>query len=144
MNHFTELCYVNIDGRRIRLAKDFTFWVSENEAIIVPEGFECDGQSYPRLLQMIDTPQGRGAKAGVCHDYLYWLNCRPAGNGKNYDRKAADDVYFRALQASGINAVSCRIRYRALRLFGWAAWNAHAKRISEENLKVNKPAETTA
>lgn len=136
MNEFSRLVYENIDGRRIRLTEPFAFRVSKDEIIVVPEDFECDGQSYPRLLQMIDTPQGKGARAGVVHDYLYWLNGRPAGNGKSYDRKAADDIYFAALKASGLNAVSCAVRYRALRMFGWAAWNSHSKRIAKENVKA--------
>lgn len=130
---FSPLRYENIDGRTIRLTEPFAF-CGEDSIIVVPAGFECDGQSYPRILQMIDTPQGHGAKAGVIHDYLYWLNGRPASNGKTYDRKAADDVYFAALKASGINPISCAVRYRALRMFGWAAWNSHTRRIAKENV----------
>jgi len=126
---FSPLRYENLDGKRIRLTEDFTFNVSAVERICVPAGFECDGQSYPRLLWMIDTPQGKGARAGVVHDYLYSLNGRPCSNGKCYTRKEADQIYRRALEAAGINAFSRAVRFRALRWFGWAAWRSHAKRI---------------
>ena len=137
---FTPLRYENLDGHSIRLLEPFEFHLADGDVIRVPAGFECDGQSYPRLLQFIDTPQGRGAKAGVVHDHLYWLNGRPASNGKTYSRKEADDIYYDALKASGLNLVSCAVRYRALRLFGWAAWNAHTKRVQKE--KMVRPLET--
>lgn len=131
---FTPLVYENLDGDRIRLVQPFEFHLDDGDTIRVPAGFECDGQSYPRLLQFIDTPQGHGAKAGVVHDHLYWLNGRPASNGKCYSRKDADNIYYDALKASGLNPLSCAVRYRALRMFGWAAWNTHARRIQKEKM----------
>lgn len=132
---FTPLRYENEDGELLRLASDFEFHRSAKEIISVPSGFECDGQSYPRLLWIIDTPQGKGAKAGVVHDYLYYLNGRPhPKTGRHYTRAMADGVYRDALKACGLNRVSCFVRYHALRWFGRFAWNAHAKRIRKENL----------
>lgn len=131
---FSPLRYENIDGRKIRLVEDFAIYL-DGETILVPAGFECDGQSYPRLLWMIDTPQGKGARAAVVHDFLYSLNGKPSPSGKCYSRKEADDVYYRGLKAAGVNPISCAVRYRALRMFGWAAWNSHARRIKKESLE---------
>lgn len=132
----TPLRYENVDGRVLKLTESFTYHVGSEDSkefITVPAGFECDGQSYPRLLWFIDTPQGRGAKAGLVHDYLYWMNGRPLPEtGISYDRLRADQIYREALEVSGVNVVSRNTRYRALRAFGWSAWNKHTKRIAKE------------
>lgn len=132
----TPLVYENLDGRKLRIAKGFTYRVGSedsSEVIRVPEGFVCDGQSYPRLLWFIDNPQGRGAKAGVVHDYLYWLNGRqPSPLAKTYNRAESDAIFKEALEVSGVNWLSRNVRYAALRMFGWAAWNAHSNRIRKE------------
>lgn len=132
---FTPLRYENLDGSEIRLIEDFEFHVAEDHTICVPAGFTCDGQSIPRLLWILDTPQGRGARAGMVHDYLYWLNGRPhPQTGRTYSRAAADKIYRAALAASLLNPVACFVRYTALRWFGWMAWNSHARRIRREKL----------
>lgn len=131
---FTPLRYENKDGSIIKLIEDFEFhtgWKNV-EVIRVPVGFECDGQSFPRLLWMIDTPQGKGAKAGVVHDYLYWMNGRQLPNGHHYSRKHSDRIYREALIVTGLSPFRSAVRYYALRLFGWIAWNEHADRIAKE------------
>ena len=133
---FTPLKYENRDGI-IRLEEDFEFHAGENQEdiICVPAGFECDGQSYPRLLWMIDNPHGLGAKAGVVHDYLYWLNGRPEPkSGRSYTREQADNIYLQALVETGLGGWRAKIRYWALRIFGSFAWASHAKRIRKEKL----------
>lgn len=133
----TPLRYENIDGKLIKLTEAFEYRVGSEdsqEVIRVPAGFTCDGQSYPRMFRFVDHPQGKGAKAGVIHDYLYHLNGRPVPEtGKTYDQKASDRIFLEALETSGVNAVSRRTRYRMLRMFGSFAWNSHAKRIAKEN-----------
>ena len=85
------------------------------------------------LLGVDITPQGKGARAGVIHDRLYWLNGRPDPfTGRTYDREASDKIFREALQVSGVNPVSRFIRYWGLRLGGWKAWNDHTKRIAKE------------
>lgn len=132
----TPLRYENIDGATLVLTEAFTYHVGQEdsgEEITVPVGFRCDGQSYPRLFWFIDHPQGQGAKAGFIHDYLYWLNGRQLpGTGRNYNRAQADQIYLEAAMVSGVQNWRARFRYRMLRMFGWAAWNTHAKRIARE------------
>lgn len=132
----TPLRYENVDGKKLKLTESFTYHVGSewsDEDITVPAGFECDGQSYPRLFWFIDHPQGDGAKAGFIHDYLYWLNGRVLpGTERNYDRKQADAIYLEALMVSGVSKWRSRFRYRMLRMFGGLAWNSHSKRIAQE------------
>lgn len=143
----TPLIYENLNGRKLRIVEAFEYHVGEEnsgERIRVPAGFVCDGQSYPRLLWFIDTPQGKGAKAGIIHDYLYWLNGRPVPEtGICYDRKASDKIFREALKVSGVNAFSRNVRYRALRMFGAMAWNSHTKRIQREQ-GIKPPTHPTA
>lgn len=127
------LVYENIDGSRLRLKVAFVYWWRCTSSITVPEGFECDGQSYPRMFWFVDHPQGRGAKAGFVHDYLYWLNGRPdPRTGLEYDRAKSDRVFLDALIDSGVGKFRARFRYRMLRMFGMFAWNKHSKRIKKE------------
>lgn len=134
MSSFTSpLRYENIDGRTLRLTEAFSYRVGSEdspEVITVPAGFECDGQSYPRLFWFIDTPQGQGAKAGFIHDYLYSMNGRPLPvTLLSYDRLRSDGIFYEALIVSGVGKIRAAARYAALRLFGSFAWNAHTKRI---------------
>jgi hypothetical protein len=132
----TPLRYENVDGKKLKLTESFTYHVGSEgsgEAITVHAGFECDGQSYLRLFWFIDHPHGIGAKAGVVHDYLYWLNGRLSeGVVKSYNRKQADAIYLEALIVSGLSKWRSRFRYRMLRIAGWWAWNSHSKRIAQE------------
>jgi hypothetical protein len=141
MSSFTsKLIYEHLGGGMIRIAVPFEYRVGgedSDEVIRVPEGFECDGQSYPRLLWMIDTPQGEGAKAGVIHDFLYWMNGRPMDDGRRYDRKAADQSVRDALVVSGVAPFRAAVRYRMLRIFGGLAWKAHTRRIKKESAGKN-------
>lgn len=141
----TPLRYENLDGRKLAILEGFDYRVGSedsSEVIRVPAGFVCDGQSYPRLLWFIDNPQGRGAKAGVVHDFCYWMNGRPMPvTGKSYDRAASDAIFKEALEVSGVNWLSRNVRYAALRMFGWAAWNAHTKRIRQEAIEENEARE---
>lgn len=83
------------------------------------------------LLGVDITPQGKGVKAGVIHDYLYWLNGQPVPEtGISYNREASDKIFREALKKSGVNPVSRFVRYWSLRIAGWKAWNDHAKRIA--------------
>lgn len=132
----SPLRYENLDGERLRLTEAFVYRVGDAESteiIRVPAGFECDGQSYPRLLWFVDHPQGKGAKAGFVHDYLYWLNGRPVPEtGRGYDRKRADQIFHEALLVSGVGRFRAWVRFRALRLFGGVAWRKHGQRIERE------------
>lgn len=127
------LIYENLEGKRLRLTSPFTFREKGDEQgdfVYVPIGFVCDGQSYPRALRFIDHPQGKGLRAAVIHDYLYWLNGHlcPYTNRK-YSRKTSDTIFKKALLASGINPLSSEIRYRMVRLFGRIFWNIQSELI---------------
>jgi hypothetical protein len=135
------LRYENSDGESIVLLEPFIYRVSDETAIVVPAGHKCDGQSYPRPLWFIDHPQGKGVKAGVVHDYLYWLNGAPLPETERaYTRRAADEIFRKALIDSGVNSFRAWVRWCGVRVGGWKAWNQHKWRIEDEKAELYRAA----
>lgn len=84
--------------------------------IRVPRGFVTDFASVPRGLWNIFPPMGKYNGAAIVHDYLYRRTV--------LDREICDAVLLEAMQALGVNWLSRRLIYRAVRLFG-----GHARHI---------------
>jgi hypothetical protein len=103
-----------LPGRRWRLARALVYQsVVANARLYVPRGFECDGNSLPRLAWLVALPTDY-AEAGMVHDWLY----RQYG----YSRQLADRVYREALQVLGMGWWRRNLRYCALRMAGWWAY----------------------
>lgn len=97
----------------------------DNGPITVPEGFECDLASVPRVLWFFVSPWDI-ARAAVIHDYLYRVMARGELHEKmpradfNRLRKHADDIFYECMTAleppiSGFRRSAC---YCAVRVFG--------------------------
>jgi hypothetical protein len=82
----------------------------------VPEGFETDLASIPRMLQWLPHlhPNGRCRRSAVLHDWLY--------QEKYSTRQGADLIFREALQAEGLSERTATVYYWAVRLFGGKAW----------------------
>lgn len=85
----------------------------------IGEGFTTDGASIPRALWRLcghpfETPR---VVAALAHDWLYASHAT--------DRKTADMVFRALCVLVGVGKVRAAVEYRALRLFGWAAWRSH-------------------
>lgn len=102
------------DGRRARLLQPFRVNV-EGRGIEAPKGFETDFASVPRVFWRIVPPWGRYSPAAVIHDYLYFTGQVP--------RAEADAVFLTLMERLGVPAWKRSIMYRAVRIFGKAAWN---------------------
>lgn len=92
------LCYVSniaIDGKYV---------------IIVPEDFETDFASVPRLPLSYLTAGNTAHKAAVVHDYLY-------ENGIG-TKELADKIFLEAMEVSGIAAWRRTLMYWAVVLGG--------------------------
>lgn len=107
---------------RYRLEKSLKIKLSNGFTYMIPEGFEWDLSSVPRLLWGLLPPDGSFELASMIHDYLY-IN-------KITTRKFADDeMLLWSKVVSGTNSkVSLRnfdnqVRYIAVRLFGRVVWN---------------------
>lgn len=88
------------------LTKDYILY-----DILVPEGFEFDGASTPRILWSLLPPFKRVKKAACIHDYL----CSKA---KNSDERAkADKIFMQALHDTAkISWIRIKIAYCGVRI----------------------------
>lgn len=97
--------------------------------VTVPVGFRYDGESIPSALQGIAPPFGQSRRAACVHDYLYkhagWQD--EEGVWHRIDRLTADRVYLELALLKGLPQWRALMRYRVLRLVGWAAWRKHRK-----------------
>jgi hypothetical protein len=107
------------NGRSARLIQPYRVGTAAGRIIDVPQGFETDFASVPRLFWRIVPPWGRYSPAAVVHDFLYHT-------GK-VSRKKADGIFLELMAKLAVPLWKRFLMYWAVRLFGWFAWNAHAK-----------------
>lgn len=89
----------------------------------VPEGFESDGASVPRLFWRVVFPPGdeKALRAAILHDYIY--RAHPDG----WTRADADAMFRDTLIEDGVPLVSANLAYAGVRLFGALAWRKGGK-----------------
>lgn len=80
--------------------------------VVVPAGFETDFASIPFPASKIYKPDGPWKKAAVVHDFL----CGRGGSGLS--RRMADNVFYEAMRADGVNLLVATAFWCYLRL--WA------------------------
>jgi hypothetical protein len=97
-------------NRKVQLLEDLRF-LDNDEEIIVPKGFRCDGSSIPRFFwRVCGAPTSHtNLRPGILHDYLY--------RNKIFDRKKCDKIYYRALRSCGKSWIVAKLMYYALRGF---------------------------
>lgn len=96
------------------LLEDFSYdigYLGSGKTIKVPRGFVSDGLSIPSFARMLFPILGRGAKAGVLHDYLLW---------QGWERKPAADVFLEALEVLGVPKFRRTLMYWAVKYWPWA------------------------
>lgn len=105
------------DGRRWRLIEAFRYRIGSRRSpfvLTVPTGYVTDFASVPRVFWALWPPWGRYGKAAVLHDYLY--------SRVDICRMLADAVFFEAMTALQVGAVTRWALYLAVRLFGWTVY----------------------
>ena len=86
----------------------------------VPEGFQTDLESIPRVLPLAYAIlYGTAHKASVVHDWLYTKG--------NISRKIADDTLYEAIRVTGEPRWKAWAIWLGVRAGGWIAWNRHRK-----------------
>ncbi|QCD52795.1 DUF1353 domain-containing protein [Campylobacter sp. RM16192] len=86
-----------------------------SDLVVIPAGFIFDGASVPKLFTNIFPKSGaRYDRAACLHDWLYAT--------QTTSRKEADDLFLQAMKADGVNWITRKTIYRAVRMFGWSAW----------------------
>mgnify|MGYP001041562264 CR=1 FL=1 len=100
------------DGRTVRICEPFAYVRANGEAYEVPADFVCDGASIPRILWPLSGGpfEGKHRAAALVHDYLYRLFIGTRAN--------ADRVFYEGMRCCGVNVISARAKYTAVRLFG--------------------------
>lgn len=108
----------------ILITKDIPY-IYHGKRYIIPVGFKSDGASIPRWFwRLIGHPfDMRYLPQAIFHDYLY--------NRQILTRAESDRVLYEDTKATCSWLRRWAI-YRALRWFGWIAWNNH-KKANEEN-----------
>lgn len=89
---------------------DYTAFLKINDkevSITIPEGFESDGGTIPRVFGYFSDLAFRGY---FVHDYIYTTNI--------YSRKEADKILKSCLEYEGVSFMDRNIIYLAVRLFG--------------------------
>jgi len=124
------------DLRRFRLLEPATYaWCHEAHSycLVVPEGFEHDFASVPRLLWMVISPIDLGL-ASMFHDWIYRHQGRVTtlawdpGEGRwaprerPWVRRDADRLFARIMREQAVARWRRRLAFRAVRLFGGRAW----------------------
>ena len=98
----------------------------------VPNGFETDLASVPRLPFLYWTVGARARKGAVVHDYLYQF--------QPVSRQEADAVFYE-LAALEEGTVVAGLMWGGLRVGGWRVWGQHeARRHRFENARVERRA----
>jgi hypothetical protein len=117
---------------RFRLLKDFPVWV-DDEWIIMPEGFETDLSSVPRVPLVYYWLGGRGHKEGILHDWLYKTNMFP--------REDCDDIYYWALKSERKSKAVCWAMWKGVRIGAEKVYVAYGLALEEQikkDMKTNQ------
>lgn len=92
------------------------FILPGGEVLRVPQGFEFDGASIPKMAQwLIGPPMGKYALAANIHDWLYMS--RLLGDTKK-GRKQADKLFKTVLIQLGISRWRTKMMFLAVRIGG--------------------------
>jgi len=83
--------------------------------IVVPKWYVTDFASVPWYGQEVIDPQGPTARAAIVHDWLYTI-------GEPGKRQEADDTFYRAMIAFGVDEFHARVAYNAVRAGGQAGY----------------------
>lgn len=100
----------NNTAKTWKLLQPFIFVDEVEGPIDVPARFTTNGLTLPRIPLVLAMFDNYGFPAAVVHDYLY------AASGVG--RKESDQVFYRALRASGVARWRASLMYAGVRLFG--------------------------
>lgn len=106
--------------KQYRLLKSVHIELSNGDRIVIRKGFEWDLSSSPRIVWSLLPPDGDFEIASLIHDWIYQ-------KGYSNRRFADKEMYLWSKASNGTQKVSLKnidnkIRYFAVRLFGWIVW----------------------
>lgn len=123
----TKLDVTPVDGSTDywTLNNDLLLYIDGPYYVIVPEGFDTDFASVPRLLWTIIPKWGTYGKAAVVHDFMY--------RHKQLPRDKADLIFHDCMIYNGVPAWKAKLMYLAVRAFGGFSYG----KIVTPGLKVD-------
>ncbi len=133
MSSFTKNLSIEPISKDIwRVNKAFEYHVgyeNSTQRIKIPAGYLTDGISIPRFCWVIvgHPLSGEAVQASVIHDFLYQYGL--------YDQKRSDDIFLEALIVLKVPVWKRQVMFRALRFFGWIAWN-QARKNDKKNIEM--------
>lgn len=112
MNKFNTPLDIRIVGDQLFMLLTALEYEEKEFTIRVYSGFKFDGASIPRILWSIaGCPMGGKYSSASCiHDALY--------ASRLFARKDCDKIFHRAMLASGVDIVTAKQMYLAVRKFG--------------------------
>jgi Protein of unknown function (DUF1353) len=117
-------------------------WVPEPQQrgysqVTAPQGFVTDFASIPRVFWSALRPDGDYTYPAIIHDYLYWT--------QRTTREEADQILRFGMEDFGIDSLTIRTIYNAVRVGGSGAWadNARAKQTGERRVLRDFPSDPT-
>jgi len=110
IKYHKEIKCSKIEGRKFRILEDVEVF-----GVLIPEGYETNGASVPRLFWEILSPFTEGFRAALVHDFRYT-------NSKELTRKETDKEFFNNLKKCGVNNIRRSLVWIAVRTFGGPRW----------------------
>ena len=119
-----------VESKTWRLEEDYTHQDGLVQ-ITVPDRFEFDLASVPRLLWWLISPFDLSVAAPLVHDFLYRHSGEPPNDAvvppRVYERKEADLLFRRIMKQEGVWLWRRVAAYWAVRSFGVGAWGGGAR-----------------
>ena len=115
-----------VSERKWRLEEAYRYR-DEAHRITVPEQFEFDLASIPRLFWWLIAPFELSIAAPLLHDFLYRYRGDPPAGAieppRIYSREEADRLFRRVMASEGVARWRRAAAYRAVRWFGGSSWS---------------------
>lgn len=123
-------CIIPIDEFKYKTCQEVSVIIGE-KIITVPDGFETDLASIPRLFWSIDSPSdGFSMTPAIIHDYLYTCS--------NFNRLFADTALYTMLIADGLSSFTALKFYFAVRMFGMYHYNKFPQNCHYQDISWEK------
>lgn len=103
-------------GKFFVIKKEIQFITTWGHIYIIPKGFITDLCTVPKWLWHIFPPFGNYLIAYIIHDFLY------IGDRTGLNRLLVDQEMLRWANVVHKNKWDNKIRYAAVRIFGWLYW----------------------
>ena len=105
------------EGRKLfALNAEFPYCDAQTgRVIVVPKWFVTDFASVPWYGHEVIDPEGPTARAAIVHDWLYAI-------GEPGKRQEADETFYRAMLAFGVDQFHAKIAFDAVRTGGQAGY----------------------